>query len=181
GVRSARDKAREIAENAKAGVSVALPNTRDAEKEYAWQLDWPSQTLNVDGLLNYLDRLEKRIFYGIGVPPELLEASEVGSGYSGRAIPMEGFLAGQQDNVDALVRAWRGQAGAPLVRFNFGEGAWYKLKARSLLETKRQQAAGGQGGDDGGDQDENGQGQGGGGGGWQPYRGKRGGVGWRNG
>lgn len=137
-----RDKAREFGENAKAGVTVAMSSRRDDKNNYIWDVEWPDHTLDPSALIAYTDNLEKAISLGIGVPPELLEASEVGSGYSGRAIPMEAFYVGQQSNAENLVTAWYEQIGEPLARWNYGPEAWFKLKVKPLLETKvRQQQA----------------------------------------
>ena len=131
-----RDKMREFVENAKAGVSIAMSSRRDESGNYVWDLDWPEHTIEVDGLLRYADSLEKQISLGIGIAPELLEASETGSGYSGRAIPLEVFYIRQQAIAENLVRAWLAQIGMPLIKWNFGPEAWVKIKVPSILAQK---------------------------------------------
>lgn len=143
GYESARDRAREFAESAKAGVSVALPSDRDKDGNYLWDAEWPDHTLNVDSLVNYLEYLKKEIAAGIGVPPELIEASDVGSGYSGRAIPMESFLMSQQRIADAIVATFVEQVLDPLLLWNFGRTAWAKVRVKSLLATKSKNTQGG--------------------------------------
>jgi hypothetical protein len=136
----ARDRAREFVENAKAGVSVAFPLGIDDKGQPVrkWLLDWPQHVLNVSGLLEYDAYLQKLISLGIGVPPELLEASETGSGYSGRAIPMEAFLTRQQVNAEDLTQEIAHQIILPLVWWNFGREHWFEFEVQSLLETRQQ-------------------------------------------
>jgi len=78
---------------------------------------------------------------GIGVPNELIEAAETGSGYSGRAIPLEGFLQGQQEIANALLQLFVTQCLRPLVYWNrhyfqqFGP-LDFEVCVANLLETK---------------------------------------------
>ena len=139
---SGRQKAREIGENLKAGASIGLPSTRYPTEQgggYLWEVEWPKHVFDVGPLLNYCSDLEKQVSLGIGVPSELFEASEVGSGYSGRAIPLEGFLLGQQDNAEALLQAWYEQVAVPLVAWNFGPGHTFQVKVKPLLQSKLKQ------------------------------------------
>lgn len=139
---TARDKARELAEMAKAGVSVAFPSTRDDKGNLVWDMDWPANVLDVGPLIKYQKELEQQCAKGIGIPPELMEASETGSGYSGRMIPMEGFFVGQQMNAERMFEAWKSQIGDPLVRWNFGPEAWFEGEIKPLLATKAMQSQG---------------------------------------
>lgn len=135
----ARDVARQMGEYAKAGAVIGLPSTKyppelgGGEK---WTFTWPTTTFNVDPLINYIKYLHDCIFQGIGVPPELIQAAETGSGYSGRSIPLEGFLLGQQHIADNLLALFVHQILHPLVRWNFGE-IKFQVKVKNLLETKR--------------------------------------------
>lgn len=125
----ARESARQFAEQAKAGVSLALPNTRDAKGEYEWVLEnMDPAPISLGGLLDVVKQVLGEIAYGIGVPPELLEASEVGSGWSGRKVPMLVFYTRMLRNARALVWAWTQQIGLPLVRWNFGKGAKFEIE-----------------------------------------------------
>ena len=129
----AQSKAREFVENAKAGASVALPNTRDEKGNYEWEIDWPDHTINVQSLVEYAKYLEAQISLGIGVPMELLQAADTGSGWSGRKVPMLGFYQGQKRNANAKVTAWKWQIGDPLVAWNFGPDAWFEVGTELVL------------------------------------------------
>lgn len=132
---SSRDKMREMMENLKAGAAVAMSSRTDESGKYVWDLTPVTNALDVAGLMAYTDSLEKAISLGCGVPPELIEASEVGSGWSGRAIPLLGFYTVQQSYAEELLDGWYRQIGLPLLRWNFGPQAWCRLAIGDLLKT----------------------------------------------
>jgi hypothetical protein len=145
-VRHARDMARMMAEQAKTGASIGLPSVTyppDQGGGNKWEIEWPTGVLNVDPLINYLKQLYDQICYGIGVPPELLQAAETGSGFSGRRIPLESFLDQQQHIADQMLQLFTEQVLKPLVFWNFGDGIKFEIKVKRLLETKNK-ASGGQ-------------------------------------
>lgn len=121
---SARAYAREIAENAKSGVSFALPNDRDKDGNYLWEVNWPELGLaGMEVVFTHEGNLQTQIARGIGTPPELLEASETGSGWSGRKVPLLGFYQGQLKNARSLCRALVEQLVLPVLRWNHGPEA----------------------------------------------------------
>jgi hypothetical protein len=136
--RFARDVARQIAEWAKTGAGIGLPTTKypaamgGGDK---WTIKWPEHTLDTANLINHAKYLHDQICYGIGVPPELLQSAETGSGYSGRNIPLEAFIQGQQRVADAMLAIFKKQVLKPLVRWNFG-AIYFDVKVHNLLESK---------------------------------------------
>jgi hypothetical protein len=130
---AARNAAREIGDNSKAGVSIALPNSRDKDGNFKWQVNFAEHAFDVAPLAAREDQLHKQISRGVGVPPELLEASEVGSGWSGRMIPLLGFYDGQVKNARSLVKQFLIQVVLPLLRWNFGPGAWCEAEVQVVL------------------------------------------------
>ena len=132
-----RDIMRQIAEQAKAGAVVGLPSKRDEQGEYTCDIQWPQGTLQgIENLINYNEHLQKQITEGVGVPPELLEASETGSGYSGRRIPLESFLSNQQQIADSILKLFVDQVLMQLVRWNFGRDVRFNVKVKSLIKTR---------------------------------------------
>lgn len=134
-----RDMAREMADQFKAGAGIGLPSEcypPDQGGKPKWTFEIPQSTINVDGLISYAQYLCDQIRYGVGVPPELLEASETGSGYSGRSIPLEGFMMTQQRLANAMLTMFVYQVLRPLIRRNWGDVKW-DVKVKPLLETKR--------------------------------------------
>ncbi len=144
-IRYARDMARMIAEWAKAGAGVGLPSDKYPPEMGGgdkWAMEFPKSTLNIDGLISYIKHLWEQISSGIGVPPELLGASEEGGGgYSGRKIPREAFLMRQQRIADAILRMFVKQVLRPLVRWNFGP-VKFDVKVKNILMSERKAMTG---------------------------------------
>lgn len=136
-----RDMARMMAEQAKTGAGIGLPSEcypSDMGGKPMWEIEWPQHVLNLDPIITYTEKLYQQISYGIGVPPELLTSGETGSGYSGRAIPLETFIVGQQRIADALLQLFLAQVLKPLVKWNFGNVP-FDATVKPLLETRRDQ------------------------------------------
>lgn len=119
---SNQDVARQLLETLETGGVLVMPNTRDDDGNYLWNYEPPSinGTLITD-LLEYPKGLDREILIGMGIPPELVDAATVGSGYSGRAIPAQVFFSSLDQVVDAIVNAIIEQILRPLVEINFGE------------------------------------------------------------
>jgi len=142
--RYARDIMRQICEQAKAGAAIGLPSKRDGDGNYLYDLVMPTQVLQgINGLIDYVKYLRDQITAGIGVPPELIQAADSGSGYSGRRIPLEAFLANQQQIADAMLRMFIHQVLRPLVLWNFGK-VRFNVQVKSLIKTRTKAAQGGQ-------------------------------------
>jgi hypothetical protein len=133
---SNQECARQMGEGVKHGAAVTMPSTRDANGEFLWGFEWPDHVLDVQVLLAYPLHLHDLMTLGCGTPPELIKASETGSGYSGREIPLEGFFCKQQVVANSILRQWMEQILLPLVRWNFGPRAWCKITLASLLKTR---------------------------------------------
>lgn len=142
--RYARDEARQISQWAKAGAGIGLPSScypSDMGGKPKWDFEWADTHFNGEPLLAYINYLIKMVREGVGVPNELVEASETGSGYSGRAIPLEGFLQQQQEIANALLDLFVSQVLRPLVLWNrayfeqFGT-LEFEVCVANLLETK---------------------------------------------
>ena len=136
--RSARDVARQMVEWAKAGAgftmsSAQYPATQGVGAK--WSIDWPTQVMDVMPLVEAARYVEDQVFYGIGVPPELIRASGTGSGYSGRNIPREAFLCAQQPIADAMLKMLIDQVVRPLVLQNYGDVP-FNIACKSLLQTQ---------------------------------------------
>lgn len=148
--RSARDVARQIVEWAKAGAGFTLPSTQYAPTQGGgpkWDIEWPDHVMDMRPLIEGARYLEDQIMLGAGVPPELIRAGGTGSGYSGRSIPREAFLQGQQTIADAMLSVFVEQVIRPLVLWNFGDVP-FTIRCKSLIETQLQMQQGEQGGQD---------------------------------
>lgn len=136
--REARDVARQMVEWAKAGAGFTMssahyPATQGGGPK--WEIEWPTQVLDVMPLVEAARYVEDQIFYGIGVPPELIRAGGTGSGYSGSNIPREAFLCAQQCIADAFVKMLVDEVIRPLVITNFGDIS-FNIVCKSLLQTQ---------------------------------------------
>ncbi len=133
--RDNRQIAREIGEKDANGTVVVMPNSRDpVSKEYHWQFEDPKTRPDVAGLLDYPKELDREILIGMGIPPELVDASTTGSGYAGRAIPAQVFFTSMDETVALILDAIERLILGPLVAVNFGPEASYEIEAESLAE-----------------------------------------------
>lgn len=164
-LKSNQDVAREIVEKFEAGGVLALPSTRTEDgKDYAWTWEDASSLADAAGVREYPKDLDREILVGAGVPPELVEAASVGSGYSGRAIPAQMFFTSCDEIVQLLIACFVKQVCEPLVAHNFGREP-FRVRPDSLakLVAREPGEAGQGGGDDGDDQGDDGGGRGPGG------------------
>ena len=138
--RSARDVARQIVEWAKAGAGFTLSSAQYPPAQGGgnkWDIEFPDHVMDVRPLIEAARYLEDQIMLGIGVPPELVKAGGTGSGYSGRSIPREAFLDGQQHIANAMLQIFVEQVIRPLVLWNFGDVP-FEISCKSLLKTQAQ-------------------------------------------
>lgn len=141
---SNRDLARDFADNAKSGVSTALPSEFDpATGKELWRIEWPKHVIDVDSLINYNGSLEDQIDMGIGVPPEMNDQGEGGGlGYRGREIPLEAFYDGQTTLAQSIVQQFADQVVLPLTRWNCGEDVTFDVSVKPIMETRRNRDGG---------------------------------------
>lgn len=147
---ASRENARQMAEQIKAGMSIALPGSRDAKGEYEWMLEnMDPHNINLAPTLEYLKYLNSEIGFGIGVPPELTEAADVGSGWSGRKVPLLVFYTQMLKNARSMTWAFMRQILVPLVHWNFGPKGKFEVEVEvsmpKALDQQQQQQQPGEG------------------------------------
>ena len=145
--RSARDVARQIVEWAKAGAGFTLSSENypaAAGGGPKWAIEFPEHVMDVRPLIEAAHYLEDQILLGMGIPPELIRAGGVGSGYAGRSIPREAFLDGQQKIANAILQMFVDQVVRPLVLWNFGDIP-FQIACKPLLQTQADSKMGGAG------------------------------------
>lgn len=143
--RENRDAARQMVEWGKAGAGFGLSSERYTPEQgggYKWDLEWPEHVMDVRPLIESARYLEDQIMLGIGVPPELVRSGGTGSGYSGRSIPREAFLDGQQKLADSILHNFVDQVLRPLVKWNFGDVP-FEICCKSLLQSHMESTQGG--------------------------------------
>lgn len=119
-LRTNQSIAREIVEKMRTGGVAALPNTRDAQGNRLWELAEANPGPGSTDVREYNDDLKVEMLEGMGVPREVVEAAETGSGYSGRAIPAESFDSTLAEKPQWLLHDFDTQVIHPLLRINFG-------------------------------------------------------------
>ena len=145
--RSARDVARQIVEWAKAGAGFTLSSAKYHQSQGGgdkWSIEWPEHVMDVRPLIEAARYLEDQVMLGIGVPPELVRSGGTGSGYSGRSIPREAFLGGQQLVANAMLQIFVEQVIQPLVLWNYGDIP-FNIQCKSILQSQSEEKQPGQG------------------------------------
>ncbi len=119
------------------GTNYAFPDDRvpgDERKESSWRIQ-PIDNKNGSAveILDYIKELDGEVLKGLGIPPELVEAAETGSGWSGRMIPMQSFFTSQ---TQVLYHLWNGfePTVRELVNHNY-DGEEFTCEPVPLLET----------------------------------------------
>lgn len=139
---SGQQRAMDLGEHLKAGGVAIIPTTQYERGGDKWYLKFEQPQTNLNELIEADKQLYVKISKAIGFPPELLEAAETGSGFSGRQIPLQAFMQYLQPLAQAVFFAWWKQIGQPLMWWNYGEKAWANPKVDSLLATYRAASAG---------------------------------------
>lgn len=137
---SCQDYAREIGEKVETGGIMVLPNARDEQGNYLWDYEEPQVNGELRDVREYPKDLDDEILKGLGVPPELVRASETGSGFSGRMVPAEVFYTSEDEIADNVIATVDRQILRPLVAINFGSGRKYQIEPESLAKKMQEQA-----------------------------------------
>ena len=149
-VRDNQDVAREALESIYSGSGLTLSNepNQGMPGEYAWKVERGGSNVNLPALLEYPKQLDAEITTGGGIPPEVLEAAEVGSGWSGRMISLLTFFGSIDEFVGPMVDAFE-----PACRYattaNFGPRAYWELEPVPLTDALKEAAGSGPGGGEG--------------------------------
>jgi hypothetical protein len=69
------------------------------------------------------------------VPPEIIQASSTGSGYSGRWIPFAVALSAVHQELVEIIRCVDRDVLRPIAHLNFGRQPQYDIRPKSLVET----------------------------------------------
>ncbi len=136
-VTSNKEIARSIVEKRKTGGTVTFPNQRNPDTgEAEWRIEPAQAGPGSTDILQYHSDLKMEMLEGLGVPPEIAHAAEVGSGWSGRSIPLVGFLNSLQPLANWLIYDFNEQCLKETVRLNFGDAATrYEIVPRNLMDS----------------------------------------------
>ena len=130
-----REMAREIVESRTSGGAMTLPMLRDSQGHK--QLDYtpPQGTSGYTLIFQWKKDLDLEIWKALEVPPEIIQASSSGSGYSGRWIPFAVALSAVHQELVEVIRSVDRDILRPIAHLNFGRPPQYEIRPRSLVET----------------------------------------------
>ncbi len=111
-------------------MSSALIGTTDVRQ---WEIEQREPRSGGGDIAKVVMDLDGEIWFGMGIPNEVIRAMDSGSGRAGRSIPMEVWLAQGDSSALQLDQTFREHTLAYGIRQNFGKVAWdYELT--SLLD-----------------------------------------------
>lgn len=150
-VRDNADLAREVMDYVETNGYSTLTNEAHPglEGHYAWELEPPQSYPDTAGFREYPQDLDKEMSEGIGIPNEVFEAADVGSGWSGRMIPLQAWLGGVDELIGLIIEQCATSWLKFVVEVNFGRNAWFEIEPTSLVKMVQDQAKGGPGGSEG--------------------------------
>jgi len=89
-------------------------------------------------IFNWKRDLDLEIWKALEIPPEIIQASSSGSGFSGRWIPFAIALSAVHAELAELIRCVDRDLLKPLAQLNFGRPPEYTIRPKSLVETYAQ-------------------------------------------
>jgi hypothetical protein len=134
-----RDVAREMGETRQSGGTMTLPMLYDRDGRRLVDYTPPQDVGTATGIFEWMRFLDTEIWKALEVPPEIIEASRVGSGWSGRSVPLVIALSAVQLEFAELVRCVDRDLLRPLVELNFGPAVRYDLKPLPLIDVYAKQ------------------------------------------
>ena len=147
-----RELAREIVESRHTGGALTLPLVYDSGGRKLIDYTPPQGVSGYTQIFRWKTDLDLEIWKALEVPPEVIQASNSGSGYSGRWIPFAVALSAVHMELAELVRCIDRDILRPIAQLNFGRRMQYEIRPKSLVEryaemfgTQRTRMAGGGG------------------------------------
>lgn len=133
-----REIARQIAETRMSGAALTLPMLRDSAGNKLMDYTPPQHVPGATLIFHWKRDLDLEIWKALEVPPEIIQASSSGSGYSGRWIPFAVALSAVHGELAELIRCVDRDLLRPLAHLNFGRPPQYQIRPRPLVETYAQ-------------------------------------------
>ncbi len=129
-----RDLAREVVESRTSGGAMTLPLVRDSLGNKLIEYTPPQGVPGHTQIFTWKRDLDLEIWKALEVPPEIIQASSSGSGYSGRWIPFAVALSAVHQELVELVQCIDRDILRPIAQLNFGRVPEYDIRPRSLVE-----------------------------------------------
>jgi hypothetical protein len=128
------DVARQMVEARQSGSAMTLPLMYDSQGRKLVDYSPPRDTGGATSMFDWKRDLDHEIWKALEVPPEIIEAARVGSGWSGRSIPLLVALSAVQLEFSELLRCVDRDILRRLVEFNFGSNYHYELVPLPLAD-----------------------------------------------
>jgi hypothetical protein len=93
----------------------------------------PQSTGGMTQIFQWKRDIDMDIWKALEVPPEVIEAFQRGSGYSGRTVPLMICLAAVQQELAEIIACVDRDVLRPLAHLNFGRPPDYEIRPRSLV------------------------------------------------
>jgi hypothetical protein len=132
---SFRELAREIVESRHTGGALTLPLIRDSQGHKLIDYTPPQGVSGYTQIFRWKQDLDLEIWKALEVPPEIIQASTSGSGFSGRWIPFAVALSAVHQELAELIRCIDRDILRPIAALNFGREPQYSIRPRSLVES----------------------------------------------
>lgn len=129
---SCQEYAMRVLEMMETGHVMTLPNDMDQNGKPLWDYIPASVNSDANTINNYPNLVGQDIWLGMGIMPEVIQASQVGSGYAGRSVPFLTFLASEDQIIATIIAAICHWIVDPGLEQNFGEIP-YEVEADSLV------------------------------------------------
>jgi hypothetical protein len=130
-----RDLSREVVESRVSGGAMTLPLVRDSLGNKLIDYTPPQGVPGHTQIFHWKRDLDLEIWKALEVPPETIQASSSGSGYSGRWIPFAVALSAVHQELAELVQCVDRDVLRPIAQLNFGRQPQYDIRPKSLVET----------------------------------------------
>ena len=130
-----RDAAREIVEARHSGGALTLPMLRDSLGNKLVDYTPPQGVPGHTQIFNWKRDVDLEIWKALEIPPEIIQASSSGSGFSGRWIPFAVALSAVHAELAELIRCVDRDLLRPIAQLNFGRPPEYTIRPKSLVET----------------------------------------------
>ncbi|MDX1944346.1 MAG: hypothetical protein SFU86_02990 [Pirellulaceae bacterium] len=132
---SFKELAREVVASRTSGSALLLPLLYDPAGNKLIDYTPPRDVRGATQLFRWKSDLDLEIWKALEVPPEILQASTAGSGFSGRWIPFAVALSAVHAELSELIRCVDRDLLRPLAALNFGRPPQYEIRPQSLVDT----------------------------------------------
>jgi hypothetical protein len=129
-----RDLAREVVESRTSGGAMTLPLVRDSLGNKLVEYTPPQGVPGHTQIFAWKRDLDLEIWKALEVPPEIIQASSSGSGYSGRWIPFAVALSAVHQELVELVQCVDRDILRPICQLNLGREPEYTIRPKPLVE-----------------------------------------------